>query len=164
MTNLPTLDITTPSDREVRVVRTFDARRELVFRAWTEPELVKRWMAGPEGWSVTKSEGEPRTGGTYRVEWSGPDDAFMGMTGTYREFVPPARLVTGEVFDEEWYAGEAIVTAVFNADAPDRTTVTMTLLFESKEARDAAAASGMTDGMSITYQTLDRLLVEIGSQ
>ena len=162
MTQTPALEVTTPSEREVCVVRSFNARRELVFRAWTEPDLVKRWMAGPEGWSVTKSEADAHPGGTYRVEWSGPDNAFMGMTGTYREIVPPERLVSSEVFDDEWYSGEAIVTTIFTADAPDRTTVTMTILFESKESRDAAVATGMTDGMSMTYQSLDRLLAELG--
>ncbi len=162
MTNLRALDVSTPSDREVRVVRTFNAPRALVFRAWTEPNLVKRWMAGPEGWSITKSEGDPRPGGTYRIEWSGPDNAFMAMTGTYREIEPPERIVNVEAFNEAWHPGEAVTTIVFNEDDPGETTVTMTILYESKEARDAAVATGMTDGMTVTYESLDRLLTEIG--
>ena len=162
MTNLPTIDVSTPSDREVRVVRAFNAPRALVFRAWTEPDLVKRWMAGPEGWSVTKSEGDPRPGGSYRIEWNGPDSAFMAMTGTYREIDPPERIVSVEVFDEAWHPGEAVTTIIFSEDDPGETTVTMTILYESKEARDAAVATGMTDGMTVTYESLDRLLAEIG--
>src|SRR5688500_3673386 len=92
------VEVTTPTDREVQVVREFNAPRELVFRAWTEPDLIKQWMAGPGGWSVTKSEGDPRPGGTYRLEWSGPDGAFMGMNGTYREISPPDRIVSVEAF------------------------------------------------------------------
>ena len=162
MTDSPALQVTTPSDREVRVIRTFSARRELVFRAWTEPNLVKRWLAGPEGWSITKSEGDPRPGGTYRLEWSGTDNAFMGMTGTYREIEPPSRIVSVEAFDEAWHPGEATVTTEFLADGPNETTVVMTILYESKEARDIAVATGMTDGMTITYESLDRFLTEIG--
>ena len=162
MTNLPTIDVSTPSDREVRIVRAFNAPRALVFRAWTEPDLVKRWMAGPEGWSVTKSEGDPRPGGSYRIEWSGPDSAFMAMTGTYREIEPPERIVSVEAFDEAWHPGEAVTTITFSEDDPGETTVVMTILYESKEARDIAIATGMTDGMTVTYESLDRLLAEIG--
>jgi uncharacterized protein YndB with AHSA1/START domain len=162
MTNPATVEVTTPSDREVRVVRRFNAPRDLVFRAWTEPDLLKRWMSGPDGWAVTKSEGEPRPGGTYRLEWSGPDGAFMGMTGTYREVSPPRRLVSVESFDEAWHPGEAVSTVVFEEHDAGSTTVTMTILFESREARDIAVATGMTDGMAMTYENLDRLLAEIG--
>jgi uncharacterized protein YndB with AHSA1/START domain len=154
--------VTTPSDREVQVVRDFNAPKELVFRAWTQPDLLQRWMAGPDGWTVTKSEGDPRQGGTYRLEWSGRDGEFMAMTGTYVEFSPPDRIVTTEVFDEAWHPGEAITTIVFTEEEPGVTTATMTILFESKEARDIATATGMTDGMTMTYEALDRLLAEIG--
>ena len=82
-------EVTTPTDFEVRVVREFNAPRELVFRAWTDPNLIARWMSGAEGWLVTRSEGDPRVGGTSRIEWSGPDGAFMAMTVHYREIVPP---------------------------------------------------------------------------
>ena len=152
------VQVTTPSEREVQVVREFNAPRELVFRAWTDPELLKRWMAGPEGWSVTKSEGDPRPGGTYRLEWTGPEGAFMGMTGTYREISPPDRLVSVEVFDEAWHPGESLSTVTFSEDEPGVTTMTMVILFESKEARDIAAATGMTEGMTMTYEQLDKFL------
>ena len=161
MTNPTALQVTTPTDREVRIVRTFNASRALVFRAWTESELVKRWIAGPEGWSVTKSEGDPRPGGSYRLEWSSRDGSSMAMTGTYREIEPPSRIISVEAFDEAWHPGEAIVTTEFLADGPNETTVVMTILYESKEARDIAVATGMTDGMAVTYESLDRLLTEI---
>lgn len=153
--------VTTPSDTEVQVVREFNAPRELVFRAWTDPALLARWMGGLEGWKVTKSEGDPRPGGSHRIEWSGPDRAFMAMTVTYREFVPPERLVTIEVFDEAWHPGEAITTLVLTEEEPGVTVATMTIVYESKEARDIAVATGMTDGMAISYEAFDRLLVEL---
>jgi uncharacterized protein YndB with AHSA1/START domain len=152
--------VTTPSDREVQVVREFNAPRELVFRAWTDPNLIQRWMNGPEGWKA-KAEGEASVGGTSRIEWSGPDGAFMAMTVHYREIVPPERLVTIEVFDEAWHPGEAVTTLIFTEEEPGVTTATMTILYESKEARDAAVATGMTDGMAISYAALDRLLAEL---
>jgi uncharacterized protein YndB with AHSA1/START domain len=96
------------------------------------------------------------------LEWSGPDGAFMGMTGTYREVSPPRRLVSVESFDEAWHPGEAVSTVVFEEHDAGSTTVTMTILFESREARDIAVATGMTDGMAMTYENLDRLLAEIG--
>jgi uncharacterized protein YndB with AHSA1/START domain len=152
------VEVSTPTDREVQVVREFNAPRELVFRAWTEPDLLKQWMAGPEGWSVTKSEGNPRPGGGYRLEWSGPDGAFMGMTGTYREISPPDRIVSVEAFDEAWHPGESISTLSFTEEEPGITTVTMVILYESKEARDTAVATGMTEGMTMTYAALDEFL------
>jgi len=155
--------VTTPSDFEVQVVREFNAPRELVFRAWTDPDLVKRWMAGYEGWEVTKSEadGPPRPGGTFRIEWSHKDGSFMAMTGTYREVSPPERIVDVEVFDEAWHPGEAVNTIVFLEEEPGVTTVTLTTRFDTKEARDIAVATGMTDGMGVSYEVLDRVLAEL---
>jgi uncharacterized protein YndB with AHSA1/START domain len=118
-------------------------------------------MGGMEGWQVTKSEGDPRPGGNYRIEWSGPDGAFMAMTVTFRELVPPERIVTVEVFDEAWHPGEAVTTLVLTEEEPGVTTATMTIVYESKEARDIAVATGMTDGMAITYEAFDRLLAEL---
>lgn len=159
MTN--TVEVSTPSDREVQVVREFNAPRELVFRAWTEPQLLARWMSGYPGWNVTKSEGDPRAGGQQRIEWTGPEGAFMAMTVTYREFVPPERLVTIEVFDEAWHPGEAVTTIVFTEEVTGVTTVTMTIVYDSREARDIAVSTGMTEGMAFTYEALDRLLAEL---
>jgi uncharacterized protein YndB with AHSA1/START domain len=152
--------VTTPSDTEVQVVREFNAPRELVFRAWTDPSLIQRWMNGPEGWK-SKAEGEARVGGTSRLEWSGPDGASMAMTVHYREVVPPERLVTVEVFDEAWHPGEAVTTLVFTEEEPGITVATMTIVYESKEARDIAVATGMTDGMAMSYEAFDQLLAEL---
>src|SRR5688572_14693537 len=99
MTSPATVQITTPSDREIRIARGFKAPPEMVFDAHTKPELVRRWMFGPEGWEFTVCDIDLRVGGKYRFEWRKGDEE-MGMGGTYREVDRPARFVSSELFDE----------------------------------------------------------------
>src|ERR1700740_2690854 len=94
------LTLTTPTEREIAMTRVFDAPRRLVFDAMTRPELVKRWLLGPPGWSMPVCEIDLRVGGTYRYVWRGADGTEMGMRGVYREIAPPERLVATESFDE----------------------------------------------------------------
>jgi uncharacterized protein YndB with AHSA1/START domain len=150
--------VTTPNDTEVHVVREFNARKELVFRAWTEAEFMKRWLTGFLGWEVTKLTSDPQPGGIYRIEWSGPDGAFMALTGTYREINPFDHMVCVEEFDEKWHPGESVSTLTFVEEEPGVTTVTMVIAYESKEARDIAVSTGMTDGMAYSYEALDAFL------
>ena len=92
--------VTMPSDREVTVTRSFKAPRALVFRAYTEPELVRRWMLGPPGWSMPVCEMDVRVGGSYRWRWrSNTDGKEFGFVGTFREVQPPSRLVHTETYD-----------------------------------------------------------------
>ena len=155
--------VTLPSDREVKVTRSFRAPRALVFRAYTEPALVRKWMLGPPGWTMPVCEMDLRVGGQYRWRWRSDDNSSeFGFTGTYREVNPPSRIVHTEAYDPGTvggsYPGEpAIVTVTFTEDA-GVTTVTTLIDFGSKEARDGAVATGMTDGMELSYQLLDRLL------
>ena len=107
------LQITTPSDREVAMTRTFDAPRRLVFDAFTKPELIKRWLGVRAGWTMPVCEVDLRVGGTYRYVWRGPKGNDMGMGGVFREIVAPERIVATEKFDDSWYAGEAVDTTVF---------------------------------------------------
>ncbi len=86
-----TLQVTTPSDREIAMTRVFDAPRRLVFDAWTKPELLKRWLGVRGGWSFTVCEVDLKVGGTYRFVWRGPNGKEMGMGGVYREIKPPER-------------------------------------------------------------------------
>jgi uncharacterized protein YndB with AHSA1/START domain len=157
--------VTLPSDREVKVARSFRAPRALVYRAWTEPELVRRWMLGPPGWSMPVCEMDVRVGGQYRWRWRSEDNTTeFGFSGTFREVQPSSKIVHTEAYDPgtlgEGYPGnEAIVTLTFTEDA-GVTTVTTLIDFGSKETRDAAMATGMTDGMEQSYQLLDRLLDE----
>jgi uncharacterized protein YndB with AHSA1/START domain len=153
------LRVTTPTDREIVITRTFAAPRRLVFDAHTKPELVRRWLLGPPGWTMPVCEIDLRVGGAYRYLWRNAKGVEMGMGGVYREIVPPARLVATEKFDESWYPGEALDTTVFTEHA-GTTTLTLTVLYESREARDIAMKSNMEDGMAVGYQRLDELLAK----
>lgn len=156
------LDIALPSDREIRITRSFAAPRELVWDAHTRPELVRRWMLGPPGWDMPVCEIDLRVGGRYRYEWE--DKARgkrMGMGGTYTEVDRPGTLASREKFDEDWTGGETQVRQVL-AEARGTTTSVVTILYASKAARDGAAATGMADGMEASYQRLERLLEQAG--
>ena len=157
MTNTGGLQVTTPSEREIRIERSFSAPRRLVYDAYTKPELVKRWLGAMPGWSWGVCEMDVRVGGHYRWVWKGPDGAEMGMGGTYREIVPNERLVNTEKFDQSWYEGEAVDTVVFDERA-GKTTVTTSILYVSKEVRDGVLQSPMAEGMEMSCQALDRLL------
>ena len=164
-TTIEKAQVTTPSDREVKVTRSFRATRALVYRAYTEPELVRRWMLGPPGWSMPVCEMDVRVGGRYRWRWRSDQDASeFGFTGTFREVQPLSRLVHTQAYDPGTIGGgapgsDAIVTVTFTEDGAT-TTVTTLIDFGSKETRDATVATGMTDGMEQSYQLLDRLLSE----
>ena len=160
MTSTNGLQVTTPSDREIRIERSFAAPRRLLYDAYTKPELVKRWLGAMPGWSWAACEMDVRAGGRYHWRWKGPDGAEMGITGTYREIIEHERLVNTEQFDPAWYPGEAIGTVVFT-ERGGRTTVTTNLLYESKQARDAVVESGATGGMEQGYKVLDTVLDEV---
>ena len=158
-----TAQVTMPSDREVKVTRSFRAPRALVYRAYTEPQLLQRWLLGPPGWSMPVCEMDVRVGGRFRWRWrSNEDEQEFGFTGTFREVQPSTKIVHTEAYDPGSVGGgypgsDAIVTVTFREDG-GMTTVTTLIDFGSKEARDAAVATGMTDGMEQSYQLLDRLL------
>jgi uncharacterized protein YndB with AHSA1/START domain len=151
------LEVTTPSDTEIRITREFAAPRRLVYDAFTRPELVQRWLGCWPGWSWVECEMDVRVGGRYRWLWRGPDGAEMGMRGEYREVEPMERIVSTEQFDQSWYAGEAIDTVVF-AERAGRTTVTTTIVYDSKETRDGVLQSPMAEGMEMGYKLLDQVL------
>ena len=152
-----TLKITTPGDREIAMTRVFTAPRRLVFDAFTKPELVKRWLLGPDGWSMPVCEIDLRVGGAYRYVWRHARGNEMGMGGVYRDIVVPERIVATERFDESWYPGEAVGTVVL-VEQGGRTTLTQTLLYESREARDAVLKSPMEEGVVAGYDRLAELL------
>jgi uncharacterized protein YndB with AHSA1/START domain len=148
--------MSTPSDREIRVTRDFNAPRQLVFDAFTKPELVRRWLLGPPGWSMPTCEIDLRVGGAYRYVWRKEGERDMGVGGVFREVASPERLVATERFDEAWYPGEALVGTVFVEDG-EIARITITVLYESKEARDTARRSGMEQGMEASYGRLEAL-------
>jgi len=154
-----TLKLTTPSDREIAMTRVFDAPRRLVYDAHTKPDLVRQWLLGPPGWSMSVCEMDVRVGGKYRWVWRHDrDGTTMGMGGAYKEVVAPERLVTTEKFDEAWYPGESLNTLVL-VEQGGRTTLTQTMRYESREARDAVLKSGMEKGVTASYDRLADLLV-----
>ena len=157
MTTAAKVSITTPSDREIRIEREFAASRTKVFDAMTRPELVRQWLLGPGGWTMPVCEIDLRPGGTFRYVWSHPEKPDMGMRGTFREVVRPERLVHTEVFDVDWTGGEATVTTLLH-ERGGRTTMTMTILYQTRAARDGALQSGMDSGLEVGYSLLDDLL------
>jgi uncharacterized protein YndB with AHSA1/START domain len=155
--------VTLPSDREVQVTRSFKAPRALVYRAHTEPELVRRWLLGPPGWSMPVCEMDVRVGGRYRWRWRNDQDGSeFGFTGTFRDVQPPSRLVHTEAYDpgtlaDQFPQNDALVTVTFSEE--DGITTLISLVdFGSRQARDAAMATGMTDGMEQSFQLLDKVL------
>lgn len=154
-----TLRVTTPTDTEIVLVREFDAARRLVFDALTKPGLLKRWF-GARGWNLVTCEVNLRVGGTWRFVSRGPDDAEMGQGGLYREIARPGRLVYTEVFDDQSYPGEALITQVL-VERNGRTTLTTTVRYPSREARDIVLRYPMKRGVAEGYDRLTRLLAEI---
>lgn len=159
MTTIDTIQVSQPSELEVELRRSFAAPRELVFKAFTEPGLIKQWMLGPDGWSMPVCEVDLRAGGGYRQVWRKAGQADMGLTGRFVEVTPPKRLVATEEFDQDWTGGATTVTTTF-ADTAGSTVVTTRVKYSSQEARDGAVRTGMTDGMEAGFRRLDELLAE----
>lgn len=157
MTRTSALQITTPTDREVVITRVVDAPRGMVFDAFTKPDLVRRWLLGPPGWTMPVCEIDLRVGGKYRYVWENADGQRMGMGGTFTEIVRPSRMVATQVFDEDWTGGETLVTTEI-VEKNGKTTIMTMVRYASREARDAALQTGMAEGMEAGYQRLEELL------
>ena len=155
---MSTLKITTPSDREIAMTREFNAPRQLVWDAHTKPELVRKWLLGPPGWSMPVCKIDLRVGGSYRYEWrNDKDGTTMAMGGTYKEVKPIERIVQTEKFDDPWYEGEATGTMVLKEQG-SKTILTTTVRYASQAVRDSVIKSGMTTGVE---QSFDRLEAEV---
>ena len=148
----------TPTDRELVITRAFAASRPRVFDAWTNPRSLPSWLLGPEGWTMPVCEIHLRAGGTWRYVWRKDDGAEMAMSGTYREVVRPERIVSTERWGPEW---PETVNTVQLAETAGRTTITITVLYPSKEARDMALQTGMKEGMNAGFARLDELLGQL---
>ena len=155
MRNTGTLSVSTPTDLEIVMTRAFDAPRALVYEAFSKPELLRQWF-GPRGWSLAVCEVDLRVGGGFRFVLRGPDGKEMGMRGTYLELAPPERSVHLESFDD--YPGESQVTSLF-VEKSGQTTLTVTVLYPSKQIRDAVIQSGMEHGAAESYDRLAELLM-----
>lgn len=157
MTRPGNLLITTPGDLEIAFMRVFDAPRSLVFDAHTRPELIRRWLLGPSGWSMPVCEVDLKVGGSFRYVWRHEDGRSMGMSGVYREIVHPERLVATELFDEPWHPGGALDTLTL-VEKGGKTTLTQTIRYDSRETRDSVFKSPMKDGMGAGYDRLEKVL------
>lgn len=154
--NVGKLQVTTPSDREIAMIRVFDAPRGMVFDAWTRPELLKQWLVRG-GWTFPVCEIDLKVGGRYRYVWRSPEGQEMGMSGVYREIVRPERIVATEKFDDPWYEGDAVDTMTF-VEKDGKTTLTTTMLYATREVRDAVLKSPMDKGIAENYNNLDEML------
>lgn len=154
MKNTGTLAVSLPSDREIALTRVFRAPRQLVYDAFSKPEILKRWF-GPRGWSLVTCEVDARIGGGFRFVLRAPDGRELGMRGVYLELSPPERSIHKESFDD--FPGESHVTAVFT-ESDGETTLIATILYPSKEVRDAVIKSGMEHGAAESYDKLAEML------
>ncbi len=159
MSNTGALTVTTPTDREIVLTRVFDAPRRMVFDAWTKPALLERWF-GARGWNLVVCEVDLRVGGTWRFVARGPDGMDMGHGGVYRVIQPPERLVYTELFDDQSYPGESLITHVL-VEQNGKTTLTSTVLHASREGRDIVLSYPMERGVAEGYDRLDELLAEL---
>jgi uncharacterized protein YndB with AHSA1/START domain len=148
----------------VKVVRSFNAPRDLVYKAYTTPELVKRWMLGPSGWTMPVCEMDVRVGGKYKWRWrSNEGGKEFGFHGEFLEVNAPVRLVNTEHYDPGNVGGDMGDGSLIRVDFVQEegfTTMTSIMDFKTKQARDAAMATGMTTGMEQSYQLLDAVLAQ----
>ena len=157
MKNTGTLAVSLPNDCEIVLRRVFHAPRQLVYDAFNKPEILTKWF-GPGGWSLVSCDVDTRVGGGFRFVLRGPEGRELGMRGVYRELSPPARSVHSESFDG--FPGESIVTSVLT-EVDGTTTLVATILYPSKEARDAAIKAGMEHGAAESYDKLAGMLAAI---
>lgn len=153
------LEVRAEGEYEIVMTRMFQAPPSMVFEALTKPELLKRWMFGPDGWSLSVCDIDLRPGGLYRYVWKHQKGHEMGMGGKFVEISRPHRLVATERFDDPWYPGEGLTTTVLEARGA-ATWMTLTLKYETAEARDGVLRSPMESGMEMGYARLDAILRE----
>jgi len=145
------LTFTTPSDREIVITRVFDAPRKRLFDAYTNPKHMPQWLLGPPGWTMTVCKLDLRPGGAWNLAWSNADGSQMAMHGVYKEVKVPERIVNTENWGGDY--AETTNTVSFSEDK-GKTTVTTSILYPSKAARDAALKTGMKQGIALSYNRL----------
>lgn len=150
------LQVHAHGDREIVITREFHAPRELVFEAWTTPALLARWF-GPPDWTLTTCEMDVHPGGKYRFVMENEHGMQMGISGTFHEVDRPYRLVATEIYDQDWTGGETHITNELD-EHNGHTTMTITILYASSEARDMVVSSPMAQGMEMGFSRLDEVL------
>jgi uncharacterized protein YndB with AHSA1/START domain len=160
------VQVSLPSDTEVRVTRDFKAPRKLVWQAHTDPKLFQRWIGGYPGWTMPVCEMDVRVGGKYRWLWRTDDGAQeFGFFGEFLEVEAPAKLKQAETYDPGTFGGamdsaKPTINLTTFTETNGVTTLVTLIAYASKEARDAAISTGMTDGMEVSYARLDTLCAE----
>ena len=158
VTRSGTATVTLPTDEKILITREFDAPRHLVYKAWTTPELVKRWWSARRG-EMTVAEIDLRVGGTWRYVMVTDGGFEVAFHGEYREIVPNERLVSTEVY-EGMPDAEALDTLTFT-EVDGRTTVTLLVQHASKDDRDTHIDSGMEDGLQDALDLLEAVAVSL---
>lgn len=158
VTSSRTAVVTLPTDTQILITREFGAPRRLVYKAWTTPELIKRWWSGDRG-EVTIAEVDLRPGGTWRYVMTANGGFEVAFHGEYREIVPGERIVSTEIY-EGMPDAEAVVTATFT-ESGGRTTLTLLVQHATREYRDAHINSGMEDGMQESMDHLEQVAVSL---
>jgi uncharacterized protein YndB with AHSA1/START domain len=159
-----TAKVTLPTDEQILITREFDAPRELVYRAWTTPELVKRWWAGRRG-EVTSAEIDLRVGGAWRYVMVASGGHEVAFHGEFREVVPNERIVTTEVYEmpgaEPLPAADEPLNIVTFAEAGGRTRLELLVQCSTKELRDTIIESGMEAGMQEGFDLLEEVAISL---
>jgi len=150
--------VTLPSDREILITRVFDAPAALVFRAWTSPELVRRWWSSADA-PLVVCDIDLRPGGAWRYVTRYPDGTELGWHGTYLDIDAPTRLVSTETF--EGYPDGTAQDTLHLTERDGTTVLTVTVLHTSKENRDGHVASGMEPGLQRSLDRIDEILAEL---
>ena len=162
-------EVSLPSETEVQVTRSFKALRTQVWQAHTDPKLIPRWMSGMPGWSMPVCEMDVRPGGKYRWHWRSDDGGQgFGFFGEFKDVDAPAKLTQVEYFDPgnagdvtgDMPVGNASTNTTTFTETNGVTRVVVLIDYGSQAARDAAVSTGMTDGMEISYGSLDALLAK----
>jgi len=162
-TSSGTATVTLPTDEQILITREFDAPKHLVYKAYTTPELVRRWWHANRG-EMTVVEIDLRVGGPWRYVAVTPDGTEVGFHGEYREIVPNERIVSTEVYEGAWQpegSEQGTVNTATFADADGRTTLTILVEAPSKEIRDAIIESGMEAGMQDALDLLEQTAVSL---
>jgi uncharacterized protein YndB with AHSA1/START domain len=153
--------VTLPTDTQILITREFNAPRHLVFRAYTEPELIRRWWAGKRG-RVTSVEVDLRVGGTWRYAMLASQGFEVAFHGTFHEIVPDERIVTTEVYEgAPDPSGEGVLNTVTFAEHEGRTTLTLLTEAGSREVRDVIIESGMESGMQEGMDLLEQVAISL---
>ena len=145
-------------ENELVITRTFNAPRRLVFDAHTNPKHIVKWMLGPAGWTMPICDVDLRKGGKWHFVWKKEPGEEMAMNGEYREVDPPKRIVNTESWGPQY--PETLNTTEFT-ESGGKTTMRLTILYPSKEARAQALKTGMAEGVDMSYDRLDTLLESI---